>query len=241
MGKRIIQQRRGRGTHTYKSLGHRFKGMISHKKDSDKDIKGKVVDLINCPGHSAPLMQIDYEDGTTALLSAPLGVKVGDEVEYGSGVNVKRASALPLKSIPEGTLIYNIEGIPGDGGRFVRVAGVAAKVVTKVGGKIVVEMPSKKKKSFNPECKAVIGTIAGGGKKEKPFLKAGKKWHAMKAKGKLYPKTSAVAMNAVDHPFGSGRGRHAGKPTIAPRNAPPGRKVGMIRARKTGRAKGRRK
>ena len=102
---------------------------------------------------------------------------------------------------------------------------------------ITVELPSKKQKTFLPDCRATIGVIAGSGKQEKPFVKAGTRYHAMKAKGKLYPRTSGVAMNAVDHPFGSGRGRHMGKSQIPPRFASPGRKVGMIRARRTGRRK----
>ena len=80
----------------------------------------------------------------------------------------------------------------------------------------------------------MVGVVAGGGRPDKPFVKAGKRWHAMKARNKLYPITSAVAMNATDHPFGSGRGRHKGKPSVPPRHAPPGRNVGLIRARRTG-------
>ena len=80
----------------------------------------------------------------------------------------------------------------------------------------------------------MIGVAAGSGRSEKPFVRAGKKWFAMRARGRLYPKTAAVAMNAVDHPFGSGRGRHMGKPSVPPRNAPAGRKVGQIKARRTG-------
>jgi len=82
---------------------------------------------------------------------------------------------------------------------------------------------------------ATIGIVAGGGRTDKPFVKAGNRWHAMRARGKLYPITSAVAKNAVDHPFGSGRGRHMGKPSVPPRFAPPGRKVGQIHAKRTGR------
>ena len=96
-------------------------------------------------------------------------------------------------------------------------------------------MPSKQQKTFLPNCRATIGVLAGSGRVDKPFVKAGKKFHAMKAKNKLYPKTSGVAMNAVDHPFGSGRGRHIGKPKTPPRNAPAGRNVGLIRAKRTGR------
>ena len=83
----------------------------------------------------------------------------------------------------------------------------------------------------------MVGVLAGGGRTEKPFLKAGTKMHAMRAKNKLYPKTSGVAMNAVDHPFGSGRGRHPGKPKTPPRYAHAARNVGLIRAKRTGKKK----
>ena len=85
-----------------------------------------------------------------------------------------------------------------------------------------------------------IGIVAAGGKNEKPFVKAGHKFYTMRARNRLWPKTSGVAMNSVDHPFGSGRGRHIGKSKVAPRNAPPGRKVGPIRPRRLGIKKGKR-
>ena len=97
-------------------------------------------------------------------------------------------------------------------------------------------MPSKKEKKFHEECRAVIGVIAGHGRLDKPFVKAGKKHHLKKSKNKLWPRTSAVKMNAIDHPFGSGRGKNP-KSKIAKRNAPPGRKVGLVRPRRTGRRK----
>ena len=99
---------------------------------------------------------------------------------------------------------------------------------------VVIVLPSKKQKIFHPECRATIGTIAGSGRKEKPFLKAGTKYHYMKARNKLYPKTSGIAMNAVDHPHGTSRSSKKGHPTIARKNAPPGAKVGKIRPRRTG-------
>ena len=83
-------------------------------------------------------------------------------------------------------------------------------------------------------CRATIGVVAGGGRKEKPFVKAGKKYHAMKAKAIKWPRVRGVAMNAVDHPFGGGRHQHTGKPTTVSRRMPPGRKVGHIAARRTG-------
>ena len=86
-------------------------------------------------------------------------------------------------------------------------------------------------------CRATVGIISGGGKGEKPFMKAGNKYYAMKAKNKIYPKVSGTSMNAVDHPFGGSSTHIKGRPTQANRNAPPGRKVGKLWPRRTGRRK----
>ena len=162
------------------------------------------------PVHSAPLARVSY--GTEQILvPAPQLVKVGDEVRSGAGAPATIGNTLPLKNIPEGTLIYNIELQPGDGGKLARTAGTFARIVTKIGDKILIELPSKKQKQFLGDCRATIGVIAGTGKQEKPYLKAGKKWHAMKAKNRMYPRTSGVAMNSINHPFGCGRGRHVGR------------------------------
>lgn len=238
MGKRLLQQRRGRGSITYRAPSHRYHGVLKHRNYDDNEktgvTQGKIVDLISCPGHSAPLAKVAY--GTESILvPAPEMVKVGDAVASGSGAPVATGNTLPLKNIPEGTLIYNLELQPGDGGKLARTAGTFARVVAKLGNKVVVELPSKKQKEFLADCRATIGVIAGSGKQEKPFLKVGKKWHAQKARGRMYPRTSGVAMNAVDHPFGCGRGRHVGRPKTVSRNASPGRKVGLISSRRTGR------
>lgn len=241
MGKRIITQRRGRGTFTYKAFSHRNKGAIKHRKydDTEKNsvVNGRVIDLLHCPGHSAPVAQIKYDNGDEILTSAPFKMKVNDIVSSGAKADLKIGNTLPLRNIPEGTEIYNIESNPGDGGKFVKAAGGVATVVAHMGDKIIVRLPSKKQKTFQADCRATIGMIAGTGIKEKPFAKAGKRYHAMRARNKLYPRTSGVAMNAVDHPFGSGRGRHVGKAKTPPRGAPPGRNVGLIRSRRTGRKK----
>lgn len=241
MGKRIITQRRGRGTFTYKAHSHRWKGEIKHRKYDDTEkqsmVEGTIVDLEHCPGHSAPIAAIKYSNGDEIMMAAPHNIKVGDKVISGAGAPFGVGNTLPLKNIPEGTEIFNIESKPGDGGKFVKASGGTAKILGKIGDKIIVRLPSKKQRLFDAECRATIGIIAGGGRTDKPFVKAGKRWHAMHARGKLYPRTSGVAMNAVDHPFGSGRGRHVGKPKTPPRNAPPGRNVGLIRARRTGRSR----
>lgn len=238
MGKRIISQRRGRGTTTYTANSHRYVTAVKHRKYDEIEktgaAKGKVIDIINCPGHSAPLAKINYENGEESYILAPNKIKVNDYIYSGIKASLNQGNTLPLEKIPDGTLVYNLELKPGDGGKLVRASGTFARVLTRIADKILVELPSKKQKSFSPLCRATIGIIAGSGRLDKPLLKAGKKHHMARAKGKLYPRTSGVAMNAVDHPFGSGRGRHVGKPKTAPRFAPPGRKVGLIKAKRTG-------
>ncbi len=242
MGKRIITQRRGRGTFTYKAHSHRHKGEVKHPTSIATPIlKGTVKDIVHCRGHSAPLALVKYDGGEESYSFATDNLRVGDTIYIGPSVSLEKGNTLTLSEIPEGTLIHNIEKNPYDGGKFVRCSGDFARVISRSSDVVVVRMPSKQQKNFNPKCRATIGVIAGGGRKEKPFLKAGKRMHAMRARNKLYPQTSGVAMNAVDHPFGSGRGRHAGKPLTPPRYAPPGRNVGQIRARKTGRGKSRKK
>ena len=240
MGKRIIQQRRGRGTMTYRANSHRWKGKLSMRvydtKEQKELVKGTILDLIHCPGHSAPLAKVKYETGETVLMSAPLNVRIGDEVESGLKAKLKAGSTLPLAQIPDGSIIYNLELNPGAGPKLCRASGCGAKLVNKTGDFAIIKLPSKKEKKIKLNCRATLGEIAGGGRPDKPFVKAGTKMHAMRAKNKLYPKTSGVAMNAVDHPFGSGRGRKI-KQRIPPRNAPPGRNVGLIRARRTGKRK----
>jgi large subunit ribosomal protein L2 len=144
---------------------------------------------------------------------------------------------MQLNEIPDGTAIYNIEGIPGDGGKFVRASGTSARVMGKYKNNVVVLLPSKKRKEFHPACRATIGIVAGGGRTEKPLLKAGVAFHKMKAKNKKYPIMAGSAQNAVDHPFGNKRTSRKSKARPVGRNAPPGRKVGMIAARRTGRKK----
>jgi len=233
MGKRIIQQARGKGGPRYRANSFRHKGPA---KVINKDVKAIVIDLISCPGHYAPLAVLHYPSiHSHGLIIAPEGISVNEELTIGPQGEIKIGNTMPLNNIPEGTPIYNIESVPGDGGKFVRSSGVAAKIITKTDKAIIVQLPSKKKKTFHPNCRATIGTVAGSGRVEKPFFKAGRKFYAMKAKNKLWPKVSGGAMNAVDHPFGNKRSSRKAKAKPAPKNAPPGRKVGMLRPRHTGR------
>lgn len=241
MGKNIISQRRGRGTTTYRAQSHTYVAEAKHRMYDDIEkssaVKGKIMDIVHCPAHSAPLLVIKYENGEQSYIPAPENVRVNDIVSSGFTSEVKIGNTLPLQNIPEGTLIYNIEILPGDRGKICRSSGTFARVITKTRTGIIVELPSKKQKLFNPNCRATVGIISGGGRVEKPWVKAGNKHHAMRARGKLYPRTSGVAMNAVDHPFGSGRGRKKTKKKPCGPHAPPGRKVGAVSARRTGRKK----
>ena len=232
MGKSLTQQKRGTGSPTYRRPSFNFKGESRIKKD------GIVVitELLRCRAHSAPLARITYNDNESSLIIAPEGVRVGQVIEIG-GNKPEYANVLELKNIPEGTSVFNIENQPGDGGKFVKSSGGSAKVVAKNPFFITVLLPSKKQKEFHPSCRACIGVAAGGGRKEKPFYKAGRKYHLMKAKNKYWPSVSGTSMNAVDHPFGGRSSAHKGRPTIAPKNAPPGKKAGMIRPRRSGRKK----
>jgi large subunit ribosomal protein L2 len=234
MGKRVRVRRRGKGTPTYRAKSFRRLGEIRLPTPSEGITTAVVVDILHDPGRSAPVARVRYKDGQERLVLAPEGIKVGDLLECGISAPVQPGNTLALAEIPEGTMIHNIEAHPGDGGRFVRASGTYGTLIAHDVGQAVVQLPSGEIRTFDPRCRATIGAVAGGGRVDKPFLKAGKRYHAMLAKGKPYPHVRGVAMNVVDHPFGGGRGKHAGRPKTVGRGAPPGQKVGLIAARRTG-------
>lgn len=141
---------------------------------------------------------------------------------------------LKIKDIKQGTTVFNVEAVPGNGGKYFRSSGSFGIITTK-DDKVEIQVKRRKIK-LHKNCRAIIGIVGGDGRIIKPFVKAGKKYYKMKSVGRKWHRTSAVKMNIVDHPFGSGRGKRI-KSKIAKRNAPPGAKVGHIRPRKTGRGK----
>lgn len=237
MGKLIIAQRRGKGSSRYRAHSFNFAGEARHPTQSTEQKVGTIVDFIKCPAHTAPLARIQFPDNELCLMLAAEGQKVGDVITAGAASTLSTGNVLELSDIPEGALVYNIESQPGDGGKFIRASGAFGRVVSKSASGIVVRLPSKQTRIFHSKCRAAIGVIAGGGRIEKPLMKAGRKHFKFKARNHLYPKTSASKMNAVDHPYGNKRSSRKSKAMPAPRNAPPGRKVGMIAARRTGRKK----
>ena len=228
MGKRIIQQARGKGSLTYRVRKKAFRFKIGYINEKGK---ARIIKLIHSPGHSAPLIKIEI-NGKTFYNPAFKNAFEGQEIEMDN--KVETGNITQLKNIPIGARVYNIESRFGDGGRMIRSAGSFAIVTKKLDGKVGLLMPSKKEIFVSENCRATIGEIAAGGRLEKPIIKAGKKYYMMKAKSKLWPRTSAVKMNVIDHPFGSGRGKNVGSKIIK-RNAPPGKKVGLLKPRKTGR------
>jgi large subunit ribosomal protein L2 len=133
-------------------------------------------------------------------------------------------------------MICNIELSPGDGGKMARSSGAYAMVVAHTPEGTIIKLPSGKTRYVHDLCRATVGVISGAGRVEKPFLKAGDKFHLKKAKGHLYPRTRGKAMIAAAHPYGSSK-RGARKVTTASRHAPPGQKVGLIAAKSAGRKK----
>lgn len=232
MGKRIIQQARGHGSGTYRVRRLAFKYELKYPAKLSGE--ATVIKLINSSGHSAPLAKINYEKGVF-YIPAFKGMVEGQKINFG-GKEAKEGNILRLEDIPIKTPIYNIESRPGDGGIFIKSAGSYGTVNRTVGRYVYVLMPSKKEKKFNKNCRAIIGIVAGSGRLDKPVIKAGKKYYIKKAKGKLWPRTSAVKVNVIDHPFGSGRGKNP-KSKVAKRNAPPGKKVGLLRPKRTGKRK----
>lgn len=237
MGKRLIVQRRGRGGSNFRAPSHKRKGKVKHfpiKRDGEVTY-GIIKEFAHEPGRGAPLARVKFEDGTEQWILAPEGAFVGQRLEYGAKASLKLGNTLPLKLIPEGTPIFNIEATPGDGGKFVRSSGTYATILTHSADKTMVQFPSNKIREFNPNCRATIGIVAGGGRIDKPFVKAGNLYYLSKAKSWKWPHVRGVAMNAVSHPHGGGSHQHVGGPSSVPRTAPPGQKVGLIAPRKTGR------
>jgi len=229
MAKRIIQQRRGKGSNTYKVNKRNFRFRLKYPQKLSGE--GNVIKLINSSVHTAPLAKIKHGKGVF-YMPAFDNMTEGQIINFDSK-EIKDGNILKLGNIPVKSKVYNIESRPGDGGVFIKSAGNFATVNKIMGKEIFILMPSKQEKGFNPNCRAVIGVVSGTGRLDKPILKAGKQHYIKKAKNKLYPRTSPVKMNAIDHPFGGGRGKRI-KSKIAKRNAPAGAKVGLIRPRRTG-------
>jgi large subunit ribosomal protein L8e len=149
-------------------------------------------------------------------------------------------NVLPVGAIPEGTAICNVENYAGDRCKIARASGNYAVVVSQNPdeGLTRIRLPSGMRKIIKDDCRAMIGAVAGGGRPEKPILKAGRAYFKYKAKRRCWPIVRGVAMNPVEHPHGGGNHQHIGHPSTVSRFAVPGQKVGLIAARRTGLIRG---
>nr|KAJ3418386.1 60S ribosomal protein L2A [Polyrhizophydium stewartii] len=248
MGRVIRAQRKGAGG-IFKSHTKRRVGAAQHRPldyaERHGYIRGLVKEIVHDPGRGAPLAKVVFRNAYKFGLKeetfiAPEGLFTGQFVYCGKKANLTVGNVLPLGSIPEGAIVCNIEESIGDRGALARVSGNYATIIGQNPdeGKTRIKLPSGAKKVLSSKCRATIGIVAGGGRIDKPLLKAGRAYHKYRVKRNSWPKTRGVAMNPVDHPHGGGNHQHIGHASTVSRFAPPGQKVGLIAARRTGLLRG---
>ena len=205
-----------------------------------------IEEIAHDSGRGAPLLKVAFRNPyfnkrDEETIVAPEGVFSGQFVYFGKKAQLTVGNVKPIGQMPEGTIVCNMERYPADRGKIAKCSG---EYVTIIGHNedahtTKVRMPSGSKKTLSSDCRAMVGIIAGGGRIEKPVMKAGNSHHKYKAKRNEWPKVRGVAMNPVDHPHGGGNHQHLGMASTRSRTAPPGQKVGLIAARRTGRVRGR--
>jgi len=248
MGRIIRGQRKGFGG-IFKAHTHHRKGPARHRAldfaERHGYIKGVIKKIVHDPGRGAPLAEVQFRDPyryrlRKELFVAAEGLYTGQFLYCGKRAALTVGNVLPVGSMPEGTIICNVEGKVGDRGSFARSSGNYATIISHNfdDGKSRIRLPSGTKKTIPIGARAMVGLVAGGGRIDKPLLKAGTAFHKYKAKRNCWPRVRGVAMNPVDHPHGGGNHQHVGHPTTVRRDAPHGQKVGLIAARRTGRLRG---
>ena len=195
----------GELTSWWRGGGHkRMYRVIDFKRDK-KEIPGVVATVEYDPNRSARIALVSYADGEKRYILQPLGLKVGDRVVAGEKVDILRGNALPLKNIPLGTMVHNVELRPGKGGQLARSAGSAVQVVAKEGDYASVKMPSGEIRLLSMNCQATIGQVGNIDHENVSIGKAGRsRWLGKR------PHVRGVAMNPVDHPLGGGEGKTSG-------------------------------
>src|SRR4030042_3018570 len=231
-GKRIRVQRRGRGGSTYRSSTHKrvapakYPSAIASKEYFDNSISGVVEGFEHDPGRGAPLVLVRFDNGIACYTVAVEGIFVGQRLSLGGTSGVEGGNVLSLGKIPEGTMVCNIELRPGDGGKGARSSGAYTTVVGHTPQGTMIRLPSGRTRYVNDYCLATVGVVSGGGRTDKPFLKAGAMFHWMKAKGHKYPRCSGRKMVPACQPYGSSK-RSARRGQTVSHGAPPGQKVGL--------------
>ncbi len=229
----------GRITTRHVGGGHKRRYRLVDFKRAKAGVPARVAAIEYDPNRSARIALLNYVDGEKSYIIAPLGLKVGDEVVSGPDADIKVGNALPLRNIPLGTVVHNIELKPGKGGQLARSAGSSAQIMAKEGNYAHLRLPSGEVRMVHLDCLATIGQV---GNPEHELISIGKAGRA-RWLGRR-PSVRGTAMNPVDHPHGGGEGkakggRHPvtpwGKPTLGARTR--GKKLSdkyIIRGRKRG-------
>merc|ERR1712159_737129 len=248
MGRVIRGQRKGRGSifrsHNKNRIGA-AKLRVLDFGERRGFVKGVVKDILHDPGRGAPLAKVHFHNARAykidkELMPAVEGTYTGQFLYCGKRAQLIVGNTLPVGQMPEGTIISNLEVRAGDRGVVARCSGdyctIIAQDVDK--NRCKVRLPSGSKKWVQDSCRATVGIVSGGGRTDKPMLKAGRAYHKYRVKRNCWPKVRGCAMNPVEHPHGGGNHQHVGHPTTSGRHNVPGQKVGLIAARRTGQTKG---
>jgi len=208
-------------------------------------IRGVVRQILHDPGRGAPVAKVQFRHPfkykkVSYHICAAEGMYVGQYIYCGKKATMAIGNVVPVGKLPEGAIICNIEAKVGDRSALAKASGAYAIVVSHNPdtAKTRIKLPSGMKKSVPSKCRCMVGIISGGGRIEKPILKAGNNYFRFKAKRNCWPRVRGVAMSPVDHPHGGGNHQHIGFSCTVRRNAPPGQKVGLVAARRTGRLRG---
>jgi len=206
----------GRVTSRHKGGGvKRLYRIIDWKRNKD-DIPAKVASVEYDPNRSAYIVLLNYVDGEKRYIIQPVGLKVGDIVISGNNVDIKPGNSLPIKNIPQGTLVHNLELNPGKGAQIVRSAGASAQILAKEGSYAHVRLPSGEVRLINVNCRATIGQVGNIEHENIDIGKAGRsRWLGRR------PKIRGVVTNPCDHPHGGGEARSTpGRPSCTPWGKP---------------------
>ena len=209
----------GRKTARHRGGGHKRQYRIIDFRRVKDGIPAKVAAIEYDPNRTCRIALLHYADGERAYILAPRGLTVGDRVQSGHGSDIKPGNALPLRFIPVGTVVHNVELRPGGGGKMARSAGMGVQLVAKEGEFATLRLPSTEMRRVLIDCRATVGEV---GNSEHELVKIGKagrnRWKGVK------PQTRGVAMNPVDHPLGGGEGKTSGgRHPVSPWGQPEGR------------------
>lgn len=195
----------GRITSRHRGGGHKQQYRVVDFKRNKYGVSARVTAIEYDPNRSANIALLVYADGEKRYIISPVGIKVGDQLLSGPEAPVKLGNALPLKNIPSGTQVHNIEMKPGKGAQIARGAGSGAQIMAKEGKYVTIKLPSGEMRMILESCQATIGQVGNKDHINISLGKAGRKrWQGKR------PKVRGVAMNPVDHPMGGGEGRTSG-------------------------------